>query len=159
LERDKKTPNRPEPIRQTGRMSFRTRVAADRDSARLAALLGQLGYEVDPDVVEHELHAEVGTRVFVADHHDEIVGTIVVNLRRHLHLGVMCASIDALVVDDSRRSLGIGTALVDVAVVASRDAGAERIELNSDVDRIDARRFYERAGFAVVSNHFRRDLR
>lgn len=124
----------------------------------MSELLGQLGYGLDPSVVAAELAAEPGTQVIVAELDAEVVGMLAFHVRRHFQLARTCVSIDALVVDERRHSTGIGEALIEAAVTLSGEAGAASIDVNSDIRRVNARRFYERLGFEIVSNHFRRRL-
>jgi ribosomal protein S18 acetylase RimI-like enzyme len=128
-------------------------------ASRVSELLAQLGYELDPPTVAGELSRQPGTQVVVAEVEDaEIVGVLALHLRRHLQLAATSASIDALVVDRQHRSHGIGEALVEAALAISREAGARSIDLNSSTVRVEARRFYERVGFEIVSYHFKRTL-
>ena len=54
------------------------------------------------------------------------------------------AWVEDLAVDPSRRSEGIGKALLDAAKERARDHGASHLELDSGDGRLDAHRFYER---------------
>jgi GNAT superfamily N-acetyltransferase len=54
------------------------------------------------------------------------------------------AWVEDLAVDPSRRSTGIGKALLDAAKQWAVDNGATHLELDSGDGRLDAHRFYER---------------
>ena len=54
------------------------------------------------------------------------------------------AWVEDLAVDPSRRSTGIGKALLDAAKAWAVEHGASHLELDSGNDRLDAHRFYER---------------
>lgn len=56
--------------------------------------------------------------------------------------------LDELYVVPDQRGHGIGTALVERLVQDALSAGAALIEVNVDEGDVDARRFYERHGFA-----------
>ncbi len=58
------------------------------------------------------------------------------------------ALLDELYVVPPRRRLGIGTSLLKAAEAACRERGAEVVEINVDGEDHDARRFYERHGYA-----------
>jgi len=53
-----------------------------------------------------------------------------------------------LVVSKSRRSEGIGALLLDGATDWARERGCTHLELSSGIGRLDAHRFYLRAGMA-----------
>jgi N-acetylglutamate synthase-like GNAT family acetyltransferase len=49
--------------------------------------------------------------------------------------------------------LGAGTALVEAATAAARNAGCRRLWLIATNDNLDALRFYQRRGFTLVAVH------
>ena len=53
-----------------------------------------------------------------------------------------------LVVSSSRRSGGIGALLLDAATEWALERGCTHLELSSGIGRLDAHRFYLRAGMA-----------
>jgi GNAT superfamily N-acetyltransferase len=64
------------------------------------------------------------------------------------HQGVPQALLDAVVVTHTRRSAGIGEAMVKHALNIARDAGCYKMMLSSNLKRVAAHRFYENIGFA-----------
>lgn len=64
--------------------------------------------------------------------------------------------VDDLVTTEASRSRGIGKALVDELAERARDAGCTMLDLDSNVSRADAHRFYAREGLEIVSYHFAR---
>lgn len=62
--------------------------------------------------------------------------------------------VDDLVTDQSRRSIGVGKALLDHLVALARTEDREEIHLDSGVQRFDAHRFYLRERFEIRSHHF-----
>lgn len=48
----------------------------------------------------------------------------------------------------ARRGQGLGSALIAAAEAVTRRRGGELLEISVDGDDIDARRFYERHGYA-----------
>ena len=58
------------------------------------------------------------------------------------------ALLDELYVVPRLRGHGIGSALLAAAETVTRDRGGQLLEINVAGDDIDARRFYERHGFA-----------
>jgi ribosomal protein S18 acetylase RimI-like enzyme len=55
--------------------------------------------------------------------------------------------IEDVVVDESARGQGIGSALVEAAVHLARDAGARSVDLTSRPERAEANLLYQRLGF------------
>jgi GNAT superfamily N-acetyltransferase len=64
------------------------------------------------------------------------------------------AWIEDLAVSPTRRSLGVGKALLDAAKAWARERGATHLELDSAESRADAHRFYEREGAEYRSYSF-----
>jgi ribosomal protein S18 acetylase RimI-like enzyme len=129
----------------------RIRDAQGADLAAIRRLIGQLA-EV-PDEAEFRARLEramlaPGHRVIVAELEGEVAGVLHVFERPALEKPCE-AVIQALVVDSSRRSAGVGEALMREA-----EAWAERRQLASTalytrIDRDRARTFYERIGYCL----------
>lgn len=56
-------------------------------------------------------------------------------------------------IDSTKPAHGIGTALIEAAKNAARQAGCRRLWLITTNDNIDALRFYQRRGFTLVAVH------
>jgi ribosomal protein S18 acetylase RimI-like enzyme len=83
-----------------------------------------------------------------------IVGTLTLTLFR-VPTGVR-GFINNVVVDAAGRGRGVGEALTREAIRRAREAGAERLSLNSRSEREAANRLYRRLGFqVVVTNTYR----
>ena len=135
-------------------VSITVREATADDSAAIAALLAELGYELSPAQVAYELDNQPDTVVLVATADETPAGLAAVNTRRQLHEAAPVSTIDALVVTEGLRSQGIGEALVRAAENLARQRAACMLDLHSGLQRVDARRFYERMGLGVIGNHF-----
>jgi GNAT superfamily N-acetyltransferase len=64
--------------------------------------------------------------------------------------------VDDLVTTEARRSAGVGRALLDGLGERAQADGCHVLDLDSNVQRIDAHRFYEREGLAITAYHFTR---
>jgi GNAT superfamily N-acetyltransferase len=120
------------------------------DAARLAT---QLGYPSTAEQVARRFQAIEANRdshVAVAvDETGTVVGWIHVFGNRLLE-SEPDAEIGGLVVDESVRGHGVGTALVAAAETWARDRGYPVISVRSNVVRQEAHAFYQERGYAVV---------
>jgi GNAT superfamily N-acetyltransferase len=81
---------------------------------------------------------------------DAVIGTMQLTTIPGLsHLGALRVVIESVRVAADERGSGLGTRYVRWAIHWSRAAGAGLVQLTSSVSRTDARRFYERLGFAA----------
>lgn len=127
--------------------SLRIRQAAREDAGALSRLLGQLGYPTEaadvPDRID-KLHARPGTTVLVAeDENGELLGVVTVHLFHALHASEPIAWLTTLVVEESARGRGVGSALVVRAEEWAIKNGARRISLTSALHREAAHDFYK----------------
>lgn len=129
------------------------RSAEARDSAAIAALIGQLGYEATPGEVSARLEAlaSEGRAVLVAELDGEVVGCLSTSVMRVLHRPAPVGRISMMVVDEMVRGRGLGAALVRAAEWRLAEQGCAMIEVTSNVRRTAAHRFYERLGFERTS--------
>lgn len=111
---------------------------------------------------------------FVAEQQNEIVGIVVLydgrlgyNLDRQLELqlskrGIQTTLdveahmdeyyIDTICVSEKARGLGIGTRLLHFAEQKGRELGYEKISLNVELEKHDARRLYEKIGYRTIES-------
>ncbi len=68
-------------------------------------------------------------------------------------------TISEIIVDETLRGQGIGTALLGTISDMARQKGCTRIELDSAFQREEAHRFYEKAGFVKRAYLFSKELR
>lgn len=97
-----------------------------------------------------EMAAQPGNMILVAEAGGAVVGclqlTMIPGLSRR---GTKRAQIEGVRVAASHRGAGVGERLVRHAIFLARENGCGLVQLTSDNARIDARRFYERLGFAA----------
>lgn len=79
---------------------------------------------------------------------DPAVGVALLTLRPNVWYDGPVALLDELYVVPELRGRGLGSALLAAAEAATRRRGGELVEINVDGDDTDARRFYERHGYA-----------
>jgi ribosomal protein S18 acetylase RimI-like enzyme len=135
-------------------MAWTVRAAGEPDADAVAGLLAQLGYPRSAADVTRALR-DPGQHVLVGvDGGGEPLGVIVASARWTLHQGAVVGTLDALVVDEAHRSMGLGEALVGAAIATLRREGARRVELHSNHRRVRAHAFYEHLGFRETSKFF-----
>ena len=128
------------------------RAARSTDTARIAVLTEQLGYpatEADIRTRLSTLGARGDHAFYVAEVDGEVAGWI--GVRTDLSLeGGGYAEIVGLVVDERRRSKGLGEDLVRAAELWARERGATKLRVRSNVIRERAHKFYERLGYTIT---------
>ncbi|SEJ45688.1 GNAT family N-acetyltransferase [Demequina mangrovi] len=130
--------------------------ASPADAARVARLLHEFNVAYDtpspgPRVLEErllELLAGAGTDAFLAG--SPAIGVALVTYRTNVWWDGPVALLDELYVRAGSRGRGIGAALVGAVVARAREREVELLEVNVDEGDVDALRFYEREGFAVL---------
>jgi GNAT superfamily N-acetyltransferase len=132
------------------------------DIPAVQGLLRQLGYDVSPS----ELTARVEHVLAAADHYaavaaeaERLLGLVHVFERAALERPRE-AVVQALVVAETSRRAGVGTALMAVAEQWARARDLKHVVLHTRIERDDARAFYTRLGYAVAatSHLMRKDL-
>jgi ribosomal protein S18 acetylase RimI-like enzyme len=130
------------------------RLASARDAAEIARLLHDFNSEFgSPSPGDDVLAARL--RVLLAGDATigllagtPAVGVALVTLRPNVWYAGRVALLDELYVVPRLRGRGIGSALVDLLMSASRAMGVDLVEINVDEGDVDAQRFYERHGFS-----------
>lgn len=94
------------------------------------------------------IQAQAGNSIIVATLANEVVGMLQLTFIPGLSRGGMLrAQIESVRVSSHHRGRRIGRALFDHAIRLSREAGCGLVQLTTDKQRPDARRFYESLGF------------
>ncbi len=87
--------------------------------------------------------------LLVAEQDGAVVGTLQLSFIPGMSFqGAYRAQIEDVMVDSTRRNLGIGSALVDQAIERAKARHCSVVQLTSNKKRDQAHRFYERLGFA-----------
>jgi GNAT superfamily N-acetyltransferase len=130
------------------------RVATTEEAAVVAELLDRFNREYDawtPGKVELTKRLERllwGPDVVALLAGEPAVGVALLTLRPNVWYEGTVALLDELYVEPGLRRRGIGTTLLKCAEVVCRERGSEILEINVDGEDHDARRFYERHGYA-----------
>lgn len=131
-----------------------TRLATEADAVAVAALLDAFNREFNVPTPGIEVLADRlvrllgGGNVVAILSHGSPDGVALLTLRPNVWFDGPVALLDELYVVPQRRGHGIGSALLVAAEKMARDRGGELLEINVDGDDVDARRFYERHGYA-----------
>jgi GNAT superfamily N-acetyltransferase len=141
-------------------MGLNVRPAEPRDHARLAALIGQLGYVARESEIAERLAAmrAEGRVVLVAELDGAVVGCLSTSIMRVLHRPAPVGRISMMVVDETLRNRGIGAVLIAAAEQALAEQGCYMVEITSHVRRTDAHRFYERLGYERTSVRLAKEI-
>ena len=140
-----------------------TRPGRLEDAQALADLATQLGYPSTPqELVErlpHVLEAADSALLVATDSRDRPIGWLHVELKRSL-VSPLAAQVMGLVVDERRRSAGIGAELLRRAEEWARGRGCRTLLVPTRVTRDDAHRFYRREGYRRLktSHVFEKEL-
>ena len=104
-----------------------------------------------------EIRRATGCDLLVAESDGRVVGMCQLVVFRHFQRrGGLCAEIESMHVHPDFRGRGIGGQLLTAAVDAARRAGCYRVQLTSNIQRVEAHRFYERHGFEPSHVGFKR---
>jgi GNAT superfamily N-acetyltransferase len=94
--------------------------------------------------------------LYVAELDGKIVGTFALLIMDNLaHLGACSGLVEDVVVDESRRSQGIGRDMMSYAVSVCRSKGCYKMALSSNLKRDRAHAFYDSLGFERHGYSFR----
>jgi GNAT superfamily N-acetyltransferase len=151
-------PRRPNPSGNTSGMEQEPqqtpRVATVAESRDVAELLDAFNQEYGtptpgPTVLAERLErllADGNVIALLAG--DPAIGVALMTMRPNVWYDGPVALLDELFVMPGRRGRGLGSSLLRCAEIVARQRGAELLEVNVDGDDTDARRFYERHGYA-----------
>ncbi len=136
------------------------RIARAGDAPDLAALVTELGYPTDAEVIAGRLSslARSAETVLVAVRDAKVIAFVTVHVMPVLHRPTAVGRMSALCVARAERGRGTGRALVLAAERLVAERGCALIEVTSNRNRPDAHAFYERLGYAITSYRFGKTL-
>jgi GNAT superfamily N-acetyltransferase len=100
---------------------------------------------------------EDGGKMTIATDGEDVLAVAVYRIYRDTFSGTKCY-VDDLVCTSTRRSQGVGKALLDWLQTEARRCGARNLILDSGTQRTQAHRFYFREGLVVECFNFRISL-
>lgn len=98
-----------------------------------------------------------GGRMRVAAVGGEVAGVAVYRVYENTHAGLLMY-VDDLVTDATRRSTGVGAALLRSLEASARELGCRLLSLDSGTQRRRAHAFYLRERMEITSFHFAKEL-
>jgi GNAT superfamily N-acetyltransferase len=134
------------------------RPATDSDAPAVLKLMAELGYpDLSPlrfaETYNSVLRHPALTLIVAEDDNGEVVGLASISFRPQLRLTADLITIDELVVADSARGRGVGRALLEHVKTMAGQAGARRLELETNRVRESYRRaFYIKNGFIEANS-------
>ena len=96
--------------------------------------------------------------VLVAKDNNQVVATATIYYIEVALRARPYALLEGLVVDESKRGHGIGTALFEKCIDLAGQKNCYKMIFTSGTDRADAHKFYEKLGFKKWGLEFRMDL-
>ncbi len=141
------------------------RRAREKDIPCILELYRQLSFEPDDyqaapttacTEVLRKMEEYPGYQLLVAEDDGEVVGTTVMAvLPGFAHGTSPFAVVEYVVVDEKRRSRGIGRQMMEHVKSLAKEAGCYKIFLSSDNRRERAHKFYQSIGFVASAKSFR----
>jgi GNAT superfamily N-acetyltransferase len=144
---------------------IKIRAATEKDIPRLLELYRQLSlnpenYKFPPLKECRRIFKEQskipGYNLLVAEENGEVIGTTVLAILPGMAHGTApFAVIEYVVVDEKKRSKGVGKILMDYCKDIAKITGCYKIMLTSDKRRDRAHKFYRSIGFEASAEGFR----
>jgi ribosomal protein S18 acetylase RimI-like enzyme len=141
------------------------RSAIEKDIPRILELYQQLSFdaknyvkapEADCRRVLKEIDKNPNYSMLIAEKNGEVVGTtFLAILPGFAHTTRSFAVIEYVVVDEKRRSKGVGKQLIEACMAKAKAAGCYKVMLASSKSRTRAHKFYRGLGFEEDALSFR----
>ncbi|NOT75588.1 MAG: GNAT family N-acetyltransferase [Cyclobacteriaceae bacterium] len=127
------------------------------DSKAIQSLLAQLGY---PDLTDEEValkivqHEKPGYYILVAEVDEKVIGFISMHWFELMHWKGPLGRFTSFCIDESFRSKGIGTKLLESGEKFLTQKGCIKLEVTSNLRRKKTHEFYLRLGYTEDSRRF-----
>ena len=133
-------------------MEVRIREAAADDADRISHLVGQLGFDHDPETIRGrltQLRGHLLLQVWVAELEGVVVGLLTLQILPFINTEMNAAQLGILVVDAEHRRRGIGSMLVREAERFAKTHCCGSLKVFTHKRRRDAHAFYASLGYRV----------
>lgn len=137
------------------------RQARRGDAVSLADLMTQLGYPTAPESMEARLERILGRndfRTWLVEAEGSVAGMAGTQLCPTYERDGLVGRLVAFVIDEKRRRLGLGRALLRAVEAGLRELGATRVVVNTATHRAGAHAFYEGMGYTLTGSRFVKSL-
>jgi len=141
------------------------RKATEKDIPQILELYRQLDFQPEKHVMPplndcKKVFARMskvrGYSLLVAEENGEVIGTTVLSILPGFAHGTSSfAVVEYVVVDEQKRSKGVGKILMEHCKKLAKEAGCHKIMLTSDKRRERAHKFYQSIGFEASAEGFR----
>lgn len=125
--------------------------ARKSDSSAISGLLDQLGYETAPSRVERLVSTPTDSGIYVATVNGGVAAVMSLIFFDYFPSAERFCRITALVVDETVRGKGIGSALIDHAKLIALAESCTALELTTSFPREQTQAFYQHIGFQKTS--------
>ena len=96
-----------------------------------------------------EIEGDPNNELIVAEAGDEVVGTLQLTFTPSISFkGGRRATVESVRVNEQHRGKGIGREIMLWAIDRAKEKGCVSMQLTTNLERMDARRFYENLGFS-----------
>lgn len=126
------------------------RKAEKHDVESLVLLTHQLGYSVCASEIENKMKKyenDSSYFLYVAEHNHQVLGYVAISLSEPFIYLQKKMTVDALVVNEKSRGLGIGKKLMETVHMQAEKLNCLMIELTSGVPRKIAHELYYKLGY------------
>jgi ribosomal protein S18 acetylase RimI-like enzyme len=99
----------------------------------------------------HAISEDPHNELLVAEKDGEVVGTMQMTFIPNMTcMGGWRAHVEGVMISSKHRGHGIGTKLMEHSIAKAREKGCRLVQLTTNQQRTEARRFYEKLGFAFT---------
>ena len=128
-----------------------------RDASVIADLMQGLGFKHSADEIERRLELasdrSIDSAYLAETAFGKPIGLLAVHIAPLLFYPRPLARITTLVVADDARRRGVGRHLISFAHHLAQEAGCDKLELTTGLNRVEAQAFYEAVGFRHSALH------
>lgn len=131
------------------------------DADSILSLIHQLEHFISKETLLNNLkksieHSEYS--IFIAKENGKVIAFAELHFTQFIHEEKPRVRLTAYCVDEQYRDKNIGSFFLNFLEDYSKRQHVSRLELTSNVRRLDAHRFYEKNGYKFTSKRFYKDL-